>query len=214
MKIKVATAYDIYILYWRLLIPSPSHVLWSVPLSFILSSGHLSSGLPFACSARNRPSIVFILSVNGPHIAGHGEAICPHRDGCILRFLQLHFWQTDIWAHLKPGGITFSRLCNVGIWLGWKPLRPQTWLPNTHRARKSFSLVTHTHARYIHTQQQNEQQNHYWSGCCQRGIWNHKHYPQTVFVSISCPGINTTDRHSPEHKSWINSIFQSIWFNK
>lgn len=153
MKMKVAIVYNICILYWRPLNPSPSHVLWSVPLSFILSSGHLSSGLPFACSARNRPSIVFILSVNGPHIAGHGQAICPQRDGCILRFLQLHFWQTDIWAHLKPGGITFSRLCNVGIWLGCKPLRPQTWLPYTHRARKSFSpsFLSHTCTVHSHT---------------------------------------------------------------
>lgn len=153
MKMKVAIVYNICILYWRPLNPSPSHVLWSVPLSFILSSGHLSSGLPFACSARNRPSIVFILSVNGPHIAGHGQAICPQRDGCILRFLQLHFWQTDIWAHLKPGGITFSRLCNVGILLGCKPLRPQTWLPYTHRARKSFSpsFLSHTCTVHSHT---------------------------------------------------------------
>lgn len=105
---------------------------------FLLSSSRLSSGLPFACSGRNRPSIVFILSVNGPHIAGHGEAICPHRDGCILRFLQLHFWQTDIWAHLKPGGITFSQVCNAGIWPSCKPLCPHTSLHTAHTATVFF----------------------------------------------------------------------------
>lgn len=121
---------------------------------FLLSSGRLSTGLPFACSGRNRPSIVFILSVNGPHIAGHGEAICPHRDGCILRFLQLHFWQTDIWAHLKPGGITFSQVCNVGIWLSCKPSCPQTCLPNAHTAL--FSVLSHTCTADTHIKMSNE----------------------------------------------------------
>lgn len=54
---------------------------------FLLSSCRLSSSVPFACSRRNRLSVVFILLVNGPHITGSGKPICPDFDGCILRFL-------------------------------------------------------------------------------------------------------------------------------
>lgn len=114
--------FNICTLYLWLGMLSPPHVPCTVLLSFILSRGHLSPGLLFARSARNSPSIVFILSVNGPHTAGHGEAIRPLCHKCILKFLQLHFWQTDIWVHLKPGGITFSQLCNVGARLGCKTL--------------------------------------------------------------------------------------------
>lgn len=152
----------------------------------LLSSCHLSSTPPFACSGRNGPSIVFILSGNGPHIMGHREAICPYNDGCILRFLQLQFWQTDIWAHLKPGGITFIEVCNPGKGIC------SSCCSHTHSA---FSSVCHAHIT------PNEQQKHNWSEC---------HNLQSVFVLISCREINTADRNSLEHKSWINSIFHSI----
>lgn len=61
--------------------------------------------------------------------------------------------------------------------------------------------------------QENEQQKHLWSGCCRRGMWDHNQYSKTVFVSISCHGINIAGRHSPEHKSWINSAFLCIWLS-
>lgn len=123
---------------------------------FWVSRGRWSSVLPFACSGRNRPSVMFILSVNGPHIAGHGEAICPRCDGCISRFLQLHFWQTDIWAHLKPGGITFSQVCDVGIWPSCKPRWPYTCLPQAHTVTIHIStyfvhkLTTNNYCNTVH----------------------------------------------------------------
>lgn len=151
---------------WRPLILSPCRVLSSV--LFLLSSSRPSSDLPYACSARNRPSIVFILSVNGPHLAGHRGAICPPCDGCILSFLQLHFWQTDIWAHLKPGGITFSQVCNVGIWPCRKPCKPRHACLKLTEEQSFFPLCI------LHWCKQNGQQKHN----SRSRTWNHNHYPQ------------------------------------
>ena len=112
-----------------------------------LSGGRSSFALSFACSGRDELSAVAILSVNGPHTTWHGEAICPHRDGCILRFLQLHFWQTDIWAQFKTGGITCSRVCNADVRASCKPWSCQTW--RTHCQRLSFCLSCNIYEQYM-----------------------------------------------------------------
>lgn len=79
-KIKVAIVYKVCISHWQLLILSPPLVLSTSLLSFPTVQRPFIIWSPFACSGRNGTSIVFTLSVNGPHITGHGEAIFPHHD--------------------------------------------------------------------------------------------------------------------------------------
>lgn len=112
-------------------------------------------------------------------------------------------------AHLKPEVITFSQVCNACLWCICKPLvsPDMSVLMLTRASCVSILFCISAHIQTLKWATKTK-----WCGCSWRGMWNHNQYPQTVFVLIFCLGISTN--HHTEHKSWINSIFHFMWFNK
>lgn len=108
---------------------------------------------------------------------------------------------------LQPSAKCVMQVYGVSV----NPLCPQTCLSNAHMGFLCVYPVLHkcTHRSPQTLKWATKTK---WCGCSWRGMWNHNQYPQTVFVLIFCLGISTN--HHTEHKSWINSIFHFMWFNK